>query len=114
PGYGKLLIEHGNSVCMPETRVDIHGVRTGDWPSRDYPKYSGQGQHLKVVQIIENAIHAQEQGYDAFALSVFLDTGLQEARALVDIPVVSALETALEVASKIGRSIGLITRSSWM
>lgn len=114
PGYRKLLVEHGNGICESGTTIDVHGVETGQWPSRDYPKYSGQGQHLKVAQIIENARRAQREGYDAMALSVFLDPGLQEARSLVDMPVVSALETALEVASKMGRCIGLITRSSWM
>lgn len=114
PGYAALLIEHGRSVCGSEIVVDVHGVETGDWPARDYPKYSGHGQHLKVMQIIENGLRAQREGYDAVALSVFLDPGLQEARALLDIPVVSALETALEVASKMGRSIGMITRSRWM
>jgi len=114
PGYAALLDQHGRSVCGPETIVDLHGVETGEWPSGDYPKYSGQGQHLKVLQIIENAIRAQREGYDAFALSVFLDPGLHEARMLVGIPVVSALESALEVASKMGHCIGLITRSSWM
>ena len=69
---------------------------------------------LTLAQIIENALRAEREGYDAVALSVFLDPGLDEARNVVDIPVVSALETALGVASKIGRSFALITRAKWM
>ncbi len=114
PGYAAMLAGHGRSVCGPDTVVDLHGVETGDWSPGAYVKYSGQGNHLKVAQIIENALRAEREGYDAIALSVFLDPGLEEARNLVDIPVVSALETALEVASKFGRAFGLITRAKWM
>jgi Asp/Glu/hydantoin racemase len=109
-----MLREHARSVCGPETIVEVHGVETGNWLPGAYFKYSGQGNHLKVTQIIENAIRAEREGYDAVALSVFLDPGLEEARGIVDIPVVSSLETALEVASKLGHSFGLITRAKWM
>ena len=114
PGYAAMLAEHGGSVCGSDTIVDLHGVETGDWPPGEYVKYSGQGNHLKVAQIVENAIRAEREGYDAVALSVFLDPGLEDARSLLNIPVVSALETALEVASKLGRSFALITRAKWM
>ena len=39
------------------------------------------------------------EGYDAVAVSCFADPGLELARSLVDIPVVSSCETALLVAS---------------
>ena len=69
-----------------------------DWPN-----------HLVFVQIVENAIRAEREGYDAVAISCFLDPGLEAARSMVDIPVVSSCETALLVSSTVGRAFGLLT-----
>lgn len=114
PGYTAMLGEHGRAVTGPDTVIDLHGVQTGPWAPGVYCQYSAHGSHLSVVQIIENAIRAEREGYDAVALSCFLDPALDEMRELVDIPVVSSLESALEVAGKLGRAFGLITRHRHM
>ena len=60
------------------------------------------------AQIVNNAVQAQRQGFDAVAISCFFDPGLREARSLVDIPVVSLCETALFIATTVGGRFGLI------
>jgi allantoin racemase len=65
-------------------------------------------------QIVENCLQAEREGYDAVAISSFGDQGLEVVRSLVDIPVVSALETALLVSSTIGRRPGLLTLDEGM
>jgi len=112
PGYARMLVEHAMQVCDPGTRIDPHGVRPGTYPPGMAPiemarsPWSG---HLRAIQIVENVMRAEREGYDAVAISCFVDPGLDEARSLVDIPVVSSLETALLVSSTVGRAFGLIT-----
>ncbi|GKS58594.1 hypothetical protein YTPLAS18_21210 [Nitrospira sp.] len=62
-----------------------------------------------TVQVVRNALLAQEQGYDAFAIGHFQDGGLYEARAAVDIPVLSLGETSMLYACTLGHSIGVVT-----
>lgn len=111
PGYADMLLEHGRQVCDPGTVVDLHGVRPGTYPPGVAPIEMGRSRwsgHLRAVQIVENAMRAEREGYDAVAISCFVDPGLEEARGLVDIPVVSSLETALLVSSTVGRAFGLL------
>lgn len=112
PGYAAMLAEHAGAVCGAETTVDLHGLRPDTYPDGVPPvaiagyRYARQ---LADLQVIENAVAAERQGYDAVAISCFLDPGLEEARSLVDIPVVSSCETALLIASTVARSFGVIT-----
>lgn len=117
PGYRAMLAEHARAVCGPDTVVDLHGLRPGTYPDGMPPidmvawRYP---QRLADIQVVENIVTAERQGYDAVAVSCFLDPGLEEARSMVSIPVVSSCETALLVASAVARSFGLITLSEAM
>ena len=112
PGYATMLQDHARRVCGPDTVVDLHGVEPGTYPKDMAPvEMVGYNwpNHLVFVQIVENAIRAEREGYDAVAISCFLDPGLEAARSMVDIPVVSSCETALLVSSAVGRALGLLT-----
>lgn len=114
PGYAGFMREHAGSVCASDVTVDVHGIETGTLTDDEYFKYGGHWEHLKVTQIIENALRAEREGYDAVAISCFLDSGLEEAREALSIPVVSSMEVMLEVAAKCGRAVALVTRASHM
>jgi len=111
PGYTAMLRDHARRVCAPDTTVDLHGLAPGTYPPGMAPiemvRYRW-AHHLAFVQIVENCIRAEREGYDAVAISCFVDPGLEEARSVVDIPVVSSLETALLIASTAARSFGLV------
>lgn len=62
-----------------------------------------------AVQVVRNAITAQRDGYDAFAIGHFQDGGLYEARAAVDIPVLSLGEASMLFACTLGQKIGIVT-----
>lgn len=112
PGYKKMLSDHAARVTGPDTTVDVHGVAPGTFPEGTAPvdviAYNWANQ-LVIMQVIENALRAEREGYDAMAISCFVDPGLEEARSLVDIPIVSSCETSLLVASSMGRAFGLLT-----
>lgn len=110
PGYTAMLRDHARRICSADTTIELHGLVPGTYPSNMAPiemvRYRW-AHHLAFVQVVENCIRAEREGYDAVAISCFVDPGLEEARSVVDIPVVSSLETALLVASTTARSFGL-------
>ncbi|MGC2175184.1 MAG: aspartate/glutamate racemase family protein [Acidimicrobiales bacterium] len=111
PRYAETLAEHAGAVCAPGTVVDVHGVAPGTYPEGVTPieaiVYPWVDRMISV-QIVQNALTAEGEGYDAVAISCFFDPGLREARSLVAIPVVSLCETSLLVASAMGGRYGLI------
>ena len=58
---------------------------------------------------IANAIAAERDGADAFAIGHFQDSGLLEARSSVAIPVLGLGETAILHACTLGVRVGLVT-----
>lgn len=112
PGYRSVLAEHAARVGASDFRVTLHGVRPETYPAGVAPveltRYPW-AHHLIFDQFVENAVRAEAEGYDAMAISCFVDPALSLARSAVDIPVVSSCETALIVASSIGGAFGLIT-----
>ena len=117
PGYRAMLAEHAARVCSAGTQVVLHGVRPGTYPKGmapgDISEYAW-ARHLIDTQIVDNIVQAEREGYDAVAVSCFADPGLELARSLVDIPVVSSCETALLVASTVGRRFGLLAHDKGM
>jgi allantoin racemase len=112
PGYAQMLAEQGRRVCSADTVVDLHGVRPDTYPKGIAPVEIGRYRwviEMIQLQIIENCLQAEREGYDAIAISCFADPALELVRSLVDIPVVSSLETALLVSATIGRRPGLLT-----
>ena len=89
------------AVAAPGTQVDLHGMEPGTYPS-DYP-----GTHIGYAylsglhkeQFVQAALRAQDEGYDAFLIATIPDTGYEEVRTLVDIPVVAFGQTSVLMAS---------------
>ena len=61
------------------------------------------------IQVVRNAVTAQQQGYDAFVIGHFQDGGLYEARSAVDIPVLALGEASMLFACTLGGKIALVT-----
>lgn len=111
PGYGTLLATQGARVCAPDTEIALHGLRDGTHPPGVAPIQSAAYawlHDLNALQIVENVIAAQAEGFDAVAMSCFGDPKLDICRSLVDIPVLSAFETSLLIASTAGRAFGFL------
>ena len=112
PGYAAMLAEHAAACVAEGTSVDIHGVAKGTFPPGIPPVHMHHyrwAQHIITMQVVANAMLAEREGYDAFALSCFIDPGVDLARSVVSIPVISALDISLTLAGAVGRAFGLIT-----
>ena len=92
------------TVARPDTQIHFAAVE------KRAPKMhvSSYIQYLHLGQIIENAIQAERQGYDAFVLGGMRDLGYAELREAVDIPVVFIGETSYQVACLLARKFAVI------
>lgn len=111
PQYRQMLQEHADRVTREDTVVDVHGMRAGTYPDGVAPiDVLGNAwcHYLANVQIVEAAVTAQSQGYDAVVITCFHDPALTEARSMVDIPVLSMCESTLLTACSLGESLGLV------
>lgn len=106
PEFDRALAEMCNRVADRGTVVEIHGT-PAEVGGEEYDAI----RYLKVYGsrgVLANALAAERQGFDAIAIGNMLDAGLREARGLVNIPVVGALETTLHMVSMMANSFSLI------
>jgi Asp/Glu/hydantoin racemase len=61
------------------------------------------------LRSVHNAIQAERDGYQAYVIGHFQEPNLEDARSLLDIPVVGFGESSLLFAATLGYKIGLIT-----
>lgn len=110
PHYRDALARHLRAQARPDTKIDLHGMRAGTYPS-DYP-----GTHIGYAylaglhreQFAAAALRAQDEGYDAFLIATLPDTAYEEVRTLVDIPVVTFGQTSVLAAAALGSRIGIV------
>lgn len=108
--YDEALRDHFRLVSLPDTVIDMHGMREGTYRT-NYPgddiKHAGF-QFLHSIQFMQGAVMAECQGYDAYALSTLPEPGLHDIRTLVSIPVVGYGESAARAAVADGRKFGAL------
>jgi hypothetical protein len=104
--YDEALRAHFRKVARPGTQIHMHGMLPGTYRN-NYPgddiKYSAL-QYLHGLQFMAAGINAQDQGFDAYAISTLPEPALKETRSLLDIPVVGYGESAMLTACMLGRT----------
>lgn len=101
--YWKHLKSHIDDIVDPGTTVDILGITPHDSHAHALSEFRC------AREMICNAVTAERDGYDAFAIGHFQDSGLYEARAAVDIPVHALGEASMLHACQLGQQIGIVT-----
>lgn len=105
--YQKALMKHAKEVARPGTTVDVYGVKVGA-TGLDRSRYL---EFLNTPQVIENAIRAEREHYDAFAMTCMLDPGYYELREVLNIPVVLPLEANCHVACLLAPKFALLAHN---
>ena len=108
--YAETLRRHLDRQASPGTEIDFHGMAPGTYPS-SYP-----GTHIGYAylaglhkeQFVSNALRARDEGYDAFMIATIPDTGFEEIRSLLDIPVVAYGNTSVAYAATLGPKVGIV------
>ena len=108
PDFHRALEEHLRAVAEPDVQIEVHGTRHG-----------GLGEQYRFFQaidtrdIIDNILQCRAakgpDKYDAFVSLNSTDPALQEAREILEIPVLGFLETNALAACMMGRTFSLVT-----
>jgi len=101
--YLNGLCAYLNEIAAVGTRVEVRGMTPSD---RDFGRLT---EFRCAIQAVDNAIEAEQRGYDGFVIGHFQDGGLYEARSAVRIPVIGTGEASLHLAAQLGRRIGLVS-----
>jgi Asp/Glu/hydantoin racemase len=110
PPYAAAMSAHLARAASPGTEVVMHGMHPKTYLT-EYPGNDIQFAYFQTLhsqQFVLGAIEAEEQGFDAFALTTLPEPSLLEVRSLVDIPVVGYGESAMLAASMLGQKIGVL------
>lgn len=101
--YWDALRAHLDEIVDEGTHIDIKGITPFD--SYAHPIVEWRCAREMMVQ----AVQAEREGYDAFIVGHFQDSGLYEVRSMVDIPVIALGEASMLYACQLGQRIGIIT-----
>ena len=110
PDYENLLRAHAAQVTGAGTKVELHGMRPGTYPSNypgDHIRYSYL-QRLHAQQLVDAALCAQAQGFDAYFIATLPDVALEDIRTLLEIPVIGLGQASLLVAATLACPAGVI------
>ena len=110
PGFNEILfdvIKKGSMKALrPETEVVMRPLKVGLADPKDFVNHYYS--FLNSTSIVETIIKAERDGFDAAVLGCFGDTGVEQARAAVDIPVIGPAESTMMLACQMGRRFGII------
>lgn len=117
--YRDAMVRHAAQVLPAHVTVAVNGLASGTYCGQPPTAALGNAAtyHRTLSQIIELAVRAEGEGYDAFVIGSFSEPFLRETRTAVDIPVVSMTEAALLTSCSLGRYMGLIANApnvQWM
>jgi Asp/Glu/hydantoin racemase len=110
PSYFEGLKARAHRVARPGSQIDFVGMPAGAYGTAVpadvvvYPYLAS----LHMQFILDNALRAETQGYDVFVVGSVQDPGLEEARSLLDIPVVGYGEAAMHFACLLGSRFTVI------
>ena len=105
--YENAVKNRAQEVARPGTTVDFHGVGVMA-PGLDRSSYI---EFANTPQIINNALKAEKEGYDAFAFTCMLDPGFFELREVIDMPIAFAFESVCHVASLLAPKFALMAEN---
>jgi allantoin racemase len=104
PAYAQAIRSHARERCAAGTVLDLRGV-----PDRAHGGEHDTSFDYKQRAIIDSALRAEREGFDAVALGCFLDPALDELKQSLAIPVLGLAETALHLACTLGRRFAVLS-----
>jgi Asp/Glu/hydantoin racemase len=105
--YQDSVRRHARKVVRKDLAVEFHGLSM-TYPGIDFVDSAIQ---LAAMEVVRNAILAEEGGYAAFAFTSTNDAGNREVRELTGIPAVFITETAVLRASQQGGKFAFLTHN---
>lgn len=110
PEYREALSGLLSTAAPSGTQIELIGLDDGTYEGHapiDRLRYP-RAFHTISSQVIRNAEKAEREGFDAFLIGSFVAPGMKEARASVDLPVLSMAELAILACRHVASSVRLI------
>ena len=107
--YEGYLREHLKAAADSGTDINVNGTSKGG-TGIEY-RFT---EYFFAREMIENALRAEKEGFDAYVVGTTNDAGLYQSREVLNIPVIGITEASLHVACLMGRSFSLITPNQKM
>lgn len=110
PAHQAMVEACAQGALEPGTTVSIRGLRHAPPTSQTAPECYRDSffQLLSTVQIVYAAVAAAREGFDAIVVNCFDDYGVEQARSVVDVPVIGIGSASLFRAASLAPRIGLI------
>jgi allantoin racemase len=102
--YDSLFERIINEVKRKDVDFEVRHLASGPH-HLEYKSY----EPLVLVETLKQLRKAEQEGFDACVIGCFDDPGLQEARELVNIPIIGPGETCFHLASMLGARYSIIT-----
>lgn len=102
--FNKKIKRILDSVKRNDVEVTVTSLSQGP-PHLEYKSYES----LILVETLKKIVAAERDGYDAVVIGCFDDPGLQEARELVNIPVIGPGESCTHLACMLGHKFSIVT-----
>ena len=111
--YSRYLSSHAIKILGDEAEVHVRGLKAGSYHGHAPTEALENAfvYHRVLDQVIDNAIQAEHEGYDAFVIGSFSEPYLREIRSAVNMSVVSVLESSMLVACSLGKKIVAIANA---
>lgn len=111
--YSRYLSGHALKILGDEVEVHVRGLKAGTYHGHAPTEALENAfiYHRVLDQVIDNALQAEREGYDAFVIGSFSEPFLREIRSAVNITVASVLESSLLVACSLGKKIAAIANA---
>lgn len=106
--YGKTLEEQCQRAARPDTEIYVTGLPV---MMREIDRFKSLTYYHKI-QMLNNMLRAEKEGYDVFAIGCTSDTGLEEGREMLDIPVVGISQTSYFLAGMLGELFAVVSISA--
>ena len=110
PYYAEAIRAHARERAAAGTTIEVRGVPDlfPDTGALHYKAFD----FLNNRALLDSALRAAQEGYDAVAVGCFLDPVLDELKELLDIPVVGLAETAMHMACMLGRRFAILSHTA--
>ncbi|WP_454915995.1 aspartate/glutamate racemase family protein [Xanthobacter sediminis] len=117
--YKQALETRAAAFLGADAQVTVQGMPEGTYGPVSPTEALGNAYlyHKLLSPIVEQAVAAEKEGYDAFVIGSYSEPFLREMRSAVDIPVVSLAEASVLLALSLGQYVGMITNApnvTWM
>jgi len=107
--YGEALAEQCKRALRPDTEIYVTGTPV---MVRQIDSFKSLMYYHKS-QMLNNMLKAKKEGYDAFVIGCTYDSGLEEGREMLNIPVVGISQTAYYMAGLLGELFAVVTTSTY-